>query len=452
MIVASAYKGKTVGVFGLARTGVAAVDALAASGAKVAAWDDNVERRTGAAEHSVNLYSADFTELDALLLAPGVPLTHPKPHALVDKAHEFGTPIISDLDVFETARADLPTHKTVAITGTNGKSTTTALVGHMLDACGCGVALGGNIGTGVLSLDPLAAGGVYVFELSSFQLDLASDFKADVAVLMNMSADHIDRHGTFENYLAAKAHLFDMQEKDAVAVIGVDDESGVALAEKLGARAIRISVEKELSVGIYVSGGLLIDALDGEATPVGDITGAKALHGVHNWQNAAAVYAVGRSLGLESTAILDALHSFPGLEHRQEIVATIDGVRYVNDSKATNSDAAARALASFHNIHWIAGGRAKEASFSHLAHRMADVKACYFIGEAAGQLAKDLKPHHLVIHENLEHAFSAAHAAAAIGDTILLSPACTAFDQFSDFEQRGRTFKALVAATSGDGT
>jgi len=450
MIVASAYKGKTIGVFGLARTGIAAVEALAASGAKVAAWDDNAERRAGVGGHSVNLYSADFTKLDALLLAPGVPLTHPKPHALVKKALDTGTPLISDLDVFEAARPELPAHKTVAITGTNGKSTTTALIGHMIEFCGRSVAIGGNIGTGVLSLDPLDEGGTYVFELSSFQLDLSSDFKADVAVFLNVSPDHIDRHGTFENYLAAKENLFDMQAQDGIAVIGVDDEYGVALAQRLGARAILISVEQELEKGIYVSGGLLVDAQDGEATPVGDVKGAKALQGLHNWQNAAVAYGVGRSLGLKAADILDALHSFPGLEHRQEIVATINGVRYVNDSKATNSDAAARALASFHNIHWIAGGRAKETSFSHLLPRMNEVKACYFIGEAAGQLAGDLKPHHLAIHENLEHAFAAARDVASIGDTILLSPACTAFDQFTDFEHRGRKFKALVAAISGD--
>ncbi len=452
MITAGAYKGKTIGVFGLARTGIAAVHALAASGAKVAAWDDNAERRAGVAEHTVDLYTADFANLDALLLAPGVPLKHPKPHALVTKAKGAETPLISDLDIFEAARTDMPAHKTVAITGTNGKSTTTSLIGHMIEACGGKAAVGGNIGTGVLSLDILKAGGVYVFELSSFQLDLTQNYCADVAVLLNVSPDHLDRHGTFDKYLAAKERLFDMQNPDGVAVIGVDDACGRKIAAKHKSRAVCISAETELERGVYVSGGLLIDAINGEATPVGDIRAAKALHGCHNGQNAAAAYAVGRSLGYASVDIFDALLSFPGLEHRQEIVAVIDGVRFVNDSKATNSDAAARALSSFENIHWIAGGRAKENSFSHLSEKLMPVKGCYFIGEAAGQLAGDLMPPHLTLHETLAQAFAAAVMAASPGDTVLLSPACTAFDQFEDFEKRGQAFKDMVAVIRGAGS
>ena len=451
MITAGAYKGKTVGVFGLARTGIAAVHALAASGAKVAAWDDNAERRADVPEYAVNLYTADFANLDVLLLAPGVPLTHPKPHALVTKALDAGVPLISDLDVFEAARADMVASKTVAITGTNGKSTTTSLVGHMVDVCGSKAAVGGNIGTGVLSLEPLTESGVYIFELSSFQLDLTGDFRADVAVLLNVTPDHLDRHGTFENYLEAKKHLFAMQGKDGIAVVGVDDESGQAIASDFSERVIAISAETELNKGVYISGGLLIDAIDGEGQPVGDIRAAKALQGAHNGQNAAAAYAVGRSLGYAPTDIFDALLSFPGLEHRQEIAAMIDGVRFVNDSKATNSDAAARALSSFDNIHWIAGGHTNEASFAHLGNHLANVKACYFIGEAAGQLASDLMPLHLTIHETLAQAFAAAVMAASPGDTVLLSPACKAFDQFSDFEERGHAFKDMVAVIAGGG-
>ena len=443
VITAGAYKGKTIGVFGLARTGIAAVHALEASGAKVAAWDDNAERRAEVAGHLVNLYTADLTHLDALLLAPGIPLK-PKPHTLVTMAQEAGTPVISDLDIFQAARNDMPQNTAVAITGTNGKSTTTCLIGHMVDVCGGEVAVGGNIGTGILSLDPLLEGGVYVFELSSFQLDLAQDFCAEIAVLLNVTADHLDRHGTFENYLAAKKRLFDMQADDGIAVIGVDDQYGRALADELGDRAIRISAETELDRGVYVAGGLLIDAIDGEAKPVGDIRAAKALQGTHNGQNAAAAYAVGRSLGFASDMIFETLLSFSGLEHRQEVVAVVDGVRIVNDSKATNSDAAARALTSFDNIHWIAGGRAKEETFAHLDKFMGSVKACYFMGEAAGQLSGDLKPSHLTVSETLAEAFNSAAKAAISGDTILLSPACTAFDQFANFEVRGRAFKGLV--------
>lgn len=439
-------------MFGLARTGMAAVNALAASGAKVAAWDDSAERRADAAGYTTNLYTADFANLDALLLAPGVPLTHPKPHALVKKAHRSETPLISDLDVFEEARAELPKHKLVAITGTNGKSTTTSLIGHMIDACGGRSAVGGNIGTGVLSLDPLPKNGVFVFELSSFQLDLTRNFCADIAVLLNVTPDHLDRHGNFKNYLDAKNSLFEKQKDDAVAVVGVDDQNGRDLAARLGDRVIRISAETELEKGVYVSGGLLIDAIDGEAKPVGDVRAAKALQGTHNRQNATAAFAVGSSLGLPSQAIFEALLSFPGLEHRQEIVATIDGVRFVNDSKATNSDAAARALSSFDNLHWIAGGRSKESSFSHLGSALGSVKACYFMGEAAGQLAGDLKPQHLSIHETLAQAFTGAVMAASPGDTVLLSPACTAFDQFGDFEARGKAFKRMVSVLAGSRT
>jgi UDP-N-acetylmuramoylalanine--D-glutamate ligase len=446
VITAPKYKDKTVGVFGLARTGVAAVEALNASGARVAAWDDNAERRAALNDHLVNLYTADFEELDALLLAPGVPLTHPKPHALVEKADEGNVTLISDLDVFEAARSNMPDAAVVAITGTNGKSTTTSLIGHMCKACGCDTAIGGNIGTGVLSLEPLTLGGVYVFELSSFQLDLTQTLRSDVAVLLNITPDHLDRHGTFENYVAAKKRLFDMQSADGKAIVAVDDESGAHLAAELGSRAIQISTRQELKEGVYVVDGLLVDAINGDPAPVGSLSGAFALQGEHNWQNAAAAYAVGRSLGFASADILEALLSFKGLEHRQETLGVIEGVRYVNDSKATNSDAAARALSSFENIHWIAGGRAKEASFAHLAEKLSSVKTCHFIGEAAGQLAGDLKPQHMTIHEGLAEAIAAAKAAAVRGDTILLSPACTAFDQFTDFEARGRAFKALVKA------
>lgn len=444
MIKASSYHGKTVGVFGLARTGQAAVEALAASGARVAAWDDSAERRADISEHLVNLYTADFDELDALLLAPGVPLTHPKPHELVVKACETDTPLISDLDVFEQARPDMPAGQTVAITGTNGKSTTTSLIGHMCEVCGRETAVGGNIGTGVLSLSPLNAGGVYVFELSSFQLDLTSNFKANVAVLLNVTPDHLDRHGTFDNYVAAKTRLFDMQDSGAAAVIVVDDATGQELAAKLDSRAVKVSTREELPVGVYVVDGLLIDAVEGDAKPVGHLSAAYALHGEHNWQNAAAAYAVGRKLGFKSEEIFEALLSFKGLEHRQEIVGSFEGVLYVNDSKATNSDATCRALASFENIHWIAGGRAKETSFAHMLPCLAKVKSCHFIGEAAGLLAGDLKPEYLTIHDGLAEAVAAAKLMAIKGDTVLLSPACTAFDQFRDFEARGRAFKTLV--------
>ena len=454
MITASAYKGKHIGVFGLARTGIAAVRALEASGADVLAWDDAEARRDAVGNHAKNLYEADFSKLDALMLAPGVPLTHPTPHALVVKAHDAGTPIICDFDIFEAARADLPPHKVVAITGTNGKSTTTALIGHMIAACGKPAAIGGNIGTGVLSLDPLPTGGAYVFELSSFQLDLAQDFKADIAILLNITPDHLDRHGDLAGYVRAKKKLFDLQAEDGIAIISIDDGHGNTMADSIAGKVIRISVEIPVAGGVYVQDGTLIDDLDGEALAVGHVSNEiAALQGSHNWQNAAAAYAAGRCLGLSPTAIFDAFRSFPGLAHRQETLAVINGIRIVNDSKATNIDAASRALKSFDKIHWIAGGRPKEKNFSALLPLMVTVKHSYLIGEAADAIAHDMEgavP--LMDCRDLDHALELAFEKAVSGDVILLSPACTAFDQFRDFEARGEAFRHMVAKLEGDRT
>lgn len=446
MITAPAYKDKKIGVFGLARTGVAAVHALEASGADVFAWDDAEERRS-AVDHAVHdLYAMDTGELDALMLAPGVPLTHPKPHALVTKCAEAGTPIISDFDVFEAARTDLPVHKVVAITGTNGKSTTTALIGHMVEAYGRPSAIGGNIGKGVLSLNPLDAGGVYVLEMSSFQLDLTQAFNANIAILLNITPDHLDRHGDIDGYVRAKKRLFDMQDNQSVAIISVDDRHGAAMIAGVSGRAVPISVEKPVSGGVYVLDGELFDALDGDAVSYGDLLAhAPMLLGSHNWQNMAAAYAAGRILGFHGEDILKAFGSFPGLVHRQETIAYVRGVRFVNDSKATNVDAASRALKAFDNIHWIAGGRPKEKDFSALLPLMASVKHAYLIGEAADAIAHDVGGGVDVTDcADLSHAIDAAFASAVEGDVILLSPACTAFDQFRDFEARGEVFRTLV--------
>jgi len=445
LITAQKYRGKTIGVFGLARTGLAAVRALSASGAIVRAWDDDQNKRTEVPANCEDLYAYDFSELDALLLAPGVPLTHPAPHEIVKKATITNTPLISDLDVFEAARDELADHKLIAVTGTNGKSTTSVLIGHVLSACRVPSVVGGNIGTGVLALDPLTPGGAYVFELSSFQLDLTQSIRADVAVLLNVSPDHLDRHGDFENYFKAKTKLFQMQKDDGTAIIGVDDASGRALAQELGPQTIRVSGYSNVSGGIFVENGVLFDGSSGETIEVGDISSVQALQGKHNWQNAAAAYAACRTLGLGRAEILAGLRSFAGLAHRQQTVGETGGVRFVNDSKATNSEAAARALASFSNIHWIAGGRAKEKSFAGLLPYLPTVKNSYFIGEAAHQLVEDLPASNSAVYSDLGTAFRAACEKAKPGETILLSPACTAFDQYSDFEARGEVFTRLVA-------
>ena len=444
MITAQAYQGKKIGVFGLARTGVAAVEALNASGADVWAWDDNAERASALPIEATNLHTADLGELDALLLAPGVPLTHPEPHSLVQKAKKADVKIISDFDVFEGGRKDLPVHQCVAITGTNGKSTTTALITHMISACGRASVMGGNIGTGVLALNALSEGGVYVFEMSSFQLDITSDFKPDVSVFLNIAPDHLDRHGDMDGYARAKGRIFEIQGAGDKAVISIDDDISKAFAEQYKDRTLPFSVKSKIAYGIYVQHGVLCDCL-GEGETTYSLNGAKALLGEHNHQNAAAAYAVGKLIGFDGEAIIKAFESFPGLEHRQEIVAELGGVKFINDSKGTNPDAAARALDAFKNIHWIAGGRAKGDLGSDLNQHMTGVKKAYLIGESAATIAGllgDQVP--TEIYSSLSDAVAAANDNAVAGDVVLLSPACTAFDQFDSFIERGNAFKVLV--------
>jgi UDP-N-acetylmuramoylalanine--D-glutamate ligase len=444
LIKAQTYKGKTIGVFGLARTGVAAVEALMASGADVRAWDDNPDRNAAVSFDTCNLHNVDFEELDALLLAPGVPFTHPEPHGLVKKAKQTGVEIISDFDVFEGGRHDLPQHQTVAITGTNGKSTTTALIAHMVNECGQSVVMGGNIGTGVLALDPLPAGGVYVFEMSSFQLDITSKFKPDISVFLNISPDHLDRHGDMVAYAYAKGRIFDIQDETGKAVISVDDQISEDFAVQYAKRTLPFSVKSHLDYGVYAQNSMLYDCL-GECEVIYDLGGAKALVGEHNHQNAVAAYAVGKLLGFDGAAIIEAFNSFPGLEHRQEIVANIAGVMFVNDSKGTNPDAAARALDAFDNIHWIAGGRAKGEMGTTLTCHIAGVKRAYLIGESAQEIA-DLLGEKIPysIFNSLKSAVDAAKYEAVAGDVVLLSPACTAFDQFDSFVERGNVFRSIV--------
>lgn len=447
MITASTYQGKTIGVFGLARTGIAAVEALAASGARVWAWDDRIERRDQVGRHAKDLYRADFSGLDALMLAPGVPLTHPEPHALVKKAEEAGVPLISDFDIFEAARPDMPAHRVVAITGTNGKSTTTALIGHMIEACGLQVAIGGNIGRGVLSLDPLPEGGVYVFEMSSFQLDLTAKFDANVAILLNLTPDHLDRHGDMAGYTAAKMRLFDMQGSEGTAIIGIDDEATHSLGASLGRPCIGISGIGRAVGGVYAQNSQLFDDLAGAAKEVGSLDTLLTLKGEHNWQNVAAAFAAGRALGLATADMFKAFEGFPGLAHRQELITERHGVMYVNDSKATNVDAASRALAAFDNIHWIVGGRPKDKSFAALLPFAPKIRKAYLLGEAADALAHDFAGQIDYLDcATMAQAVSVASESAVPGDVVLLSPACTAFDQFTDFEARGEAFRAAVHA------
>ncbi|GAK33758.1 UDP-N-acetylmuramoylalanine--D-glutamate ligase [alpha proteobacterium Q-1] len=454
MIPLRTYEGKTIGVFGLARTGLAALSALFASKARVLAYDDALAHNPGDLRMKslpvplTDLYEADFSQLDALMLAPGVPLTHPAPHPLVLKARAAHVPVIGDIEIFAKARSDLPPHGLIAVTGTNGKSTTAALLAHLFAACGRDVALAGNIGIPVLGLEALDAGGVYVFEMSSFQIDLTHSLDADVAILLNISPDHLERHGDMAGYVAAKARLFQMQGPQHLAVISVDDPWGAELARRLPQRTVPISVRQPLDHGVYVTdGGDLIDArsLAEGARLIGSLGDLPTLRGRHNWQNAAAAYVAGLELGLDAAGIMASFASFPGLAHRCERVGVADDVVYINDSKATNIDAAATALAAFDQIRWIAGGRAKSTDLAPLEPFFGRIKKAYLLGEAAPDFAKALdgKLDHVVCG-TMAAAVAAAIHDARPGETVLLSPACASFDHYRDFEARGDDFRAIV--------
>jgi len=458
MIPVRGFEGKTVAVFGLARTGLAAARALLAGGAKVALWDDKAATREAAEAEGfevTDLTVVDWSDFAALMLSPGVPLTHPKPHWTVEKARAQGVEILGDIELFARTVNAAPEHKRpkiVAVTGTNGKSTTTALIGHICAEAGRDTRIGGNIGTGVLSLPDMHGGAVYVLELSSYQLDLTSSLKADVTVILNISPDHLERHGDMEGYVAAKRRILMNQGKGDTAVIGVDDAWGQRICTEITAANRRtivpISANKAMSRGVYALDGLLYDAAGERAVEVADLKRARSLPGRHNWQNAAAAYAAARGLGISPEQAARALTTFPGLAHRMETVAAVGKVRFVNDSKATNADAARQALSSYPKVYWIAGGQAKTGGIDDLADLFPRVIKAYLVGEASPAFAKVLEGK----AEVAECGTIAAAAEAAFRDAaasgrdaiVLLSPACASFDQFSDFEQRGEAFRTAV--------
>jgi len=458
MIPVRGFEGKTVAVFGLARTGLAAARALMAGGAKVALWDDNARTREAAEAEGfdvTDLGVADWSQFAALMLSPGVPLTHPKPHWTVDKARASGVEILGDIELFARTVNAAPEHKrpkVVAITGTNGKSTTTALIGHICAEAGRDVRVGGNIGTGVLALDDMHGGAVYVLELSSYQLDLTSSLKPDVSVILNISPDHLERHGDMEGYVAAKRRILANQGKGDTAVIGVDDAWGQQICTEITAANRRtivpISASKAMSRGVYALDGLLYDAAGDRAAEVADLKRARSLPGRHNWQNAAAAYAAARGLGISADQAARALSTFPGLAHRMETVAFVGKVRFVNDSKATNADAARQALSSYPKVYWIAGGQPKTGGIDDLADLFPRVIKAYLVGEAQDAFAETLKGKaETVVCGTIPAAAEAAFrdAQASGKDAIvLLSPACASFDQFADFEQRGEAFRAAA--------
>ena len=455
MIEVHAYRDKSVAVLGLGRSGISAARALSAGGAHVVLWDDDSAKRTADTASSftiADLNQARFDDIDTLVLSPGIPLTHPAPHPVVRRAQSAGCPVVGDVELFARSVGG---SSVVGVTGTNGKSTTTALIGHVLAASGREVAVGGNLGTPALDLPQLTDDGIYVLELSSFQIDLTPSLACDVAVLLNLSPDHLDRHGDMSGYVTVKKRLLTQQTAAGTAVVGLDDEDSRAIFELVRAtqaqRVIPVSVGRPVDQGVYVIDGVLHDAVGDDTHPPCDLRNVGTLLGSHNWQNAAAAVAVVRALGVTNADACAALPSFPGLPHRLEYIATIDGVRFVNDSKATNANATARALATFENIHWITGGIAKAGGIESLADCFPRIAHAYLIGEAADAFAATLGDRvDYTICRTLEQAVAtaAARARATPGrdPVVLLSPACASFDQWANFEARGDGFRRLVAA------
>lgn len=454
MIPVPGFEGRRIAVFGLGRSGLTAARALRAGAARPVLWDDSVSSRMQAEAEGFDvedLTTADWSGFAALVLSPGAPLTHPRPHWTVGKAREADVEIIGDLELFARALAVLPDDqrpKAVGITGTNGKSTTTALLGWVLKQAGLTVHVGGNIGIGVLALPAPTPGAVYVIECSSYQLDLTTRFAPDVAILTNISPDHLDRHGDMAGYVAAKARMFQNLDDDDLAVVGIDDDWGLGLSREIvvdGWPVLEVTTRAGRPGRLIAADRMLTK--DGEH--VADLTPARSLPGRHNAQNAAFTYAAAIALGVSQNDAVAGLLSFPGLAHRMEHVGTLGRVRFVNDSKATNADAARQALASYDRSFWIAGGRAKAGGIDDLADLYPRVVEAFLIGEAAGPFAAALgeTPHR--ISGDMASAVTAANAAAqATGrdEVVLLSPAAASFDQFPDFEARGEAFRAAVLA------
>jgi UDP-N-acetylmuramoylalanine--D-glutamate ligase len=461
MIAVPGFERRKVAVLGLARSGLAAAKALAAGGAEVLAWDDSEKTRAAAAsEVGAEISLCDpaqiqWCQIAALMLSPGIPHSFPKPHPAVNAARGAGVEILGDIELLGRAQ---PEARYIGITGTNGKSTTTALIGHILAAAGKTVAIGGNLGPPALGLAPLGADGAYVLELSSFQLELVTTLAFDIAVLLNITPDHLDRHGDMAGYIAAKKRIFRRQREDATAIVGIDDAICRDIAQTLRrdgvARIVTISVIEPAAGGVFVEHGRLVDALEQPPRPVFGLAEAPRLPGAHNAQNAATAYAVARRAGLTTEQAIAGIRTFPGLAHRQELVDTIDGVRYINDSKATNADATEKALACYEAIYWIAGGLPKAGGITSLAPYFKRLRHAFLIGNATGEFAATLDGN--VSYSrcgDLATALAAASDRArgehAPGAVVLLSPACASYDQFPNFEVRGDTFRRLVGELPG---
>jgi len=458
VIAADTSKGKKIALFGLGGSGLATARSLQAGGADLVCFDDNpasVQKAIDQGLTTADLRSVDFSTLDALLLSPGVPLTHPKPHWTVELANEANVSIIGDVELFaRERRAKAPDCPFIAITGTNGKSTTTALIAHVFRNAGKDVQLGGNIGTAIMSLDEPSSDKVYVVECSSYQIDLAPSLNPQVGILLNLAPDHLDRHGNMINYANIKKRL--VSASDA-AVIGVDDVFSLEIAadlERDHKDLIRISGSNSLSDGIYPQGSQLMEAKAGSSHMLFDLSDAPALRGEHNGQNAAAAWAACTRTGLSAKEIKAGFRTFPGLAHRMEQIGQVGKVLLVNDSKGTNADAAAKALSSFERVYWIAGGLPKEGGIEPLASYFPKIAKAYLIGEAAPEFAATLGasvPFEIsgTLDKAITRAFEDAKSDEHDEPVILLSPACASFDQFQNFEVRGDAFRGLAEKLDG---
>ena len=455
MIEVVSLQGRSVAVLGLGRAGLAAAKALKRSNADVWAWDDDAEVRRAAAGEGVplvDLHACEWSDVAALVQSPGIPHTHPSPHPVAAQARAAGCEIIGDVELLARSQRDA---KYIGVTGTNGKSTTTALIGHVLRAAGRRIEVGGNIGTPALAMEPLGSEGTYVLEMSSYQLELSPSVTFDVAVLLNISPDHLQRHGGMSGYVAAKKTIFQGQTAAHTAIVCIDDAHCRSIFEDLdaaGGRAvIPVSGHARAGGGVFVFDGVLHDDTEDRAASVMDLRGLTKLPGAHNWQNSAAAYAAAKAAGAAPRLIAEGIGTYSGLAHRQELVRIVDGIAYVNDSKATNADAAAKALACYDNVYWIAGGQAKHGGLQGLEPFMGRIRRAFLIGDAAPVFADTLRGMvDISLCGDLVTAVRRARDTALRDGfedaVVLLSPACASFDQFANFEARGDAFRALVEA------
>jgi UDP-N-acetylmuramoylalanine--D-glutamate ligase len=452
MITVTSFANKSIGVFGLGRSGLSAVRALEAGGSDVWAWDDIKEKRESAEMEGIkltNLYQSDLSKIDILVLSPGIPDQYPEPHSLTIRAREADCEIICDIDLLarENTKA-----RFIGISGTNGKSTTTSLIGHIFNQASYQAEIGGNFGIPALDLLPLDERGTYVLEISSYQLERIPTVKLDIAILLNISADHLERHGGMGGYIAAKKILFERINGDGVTIIGMEDTHcrGICMELMIGRGAkniVPVSALARMPGGVYVDSGMLIDDIRNTQETIMDLRSLSTLPGRHNWQNAAAAYAAAITVGIEPDIIIEALKTFGGLAHRQEVVRNIGEISFINDSKATNSDAAAKALDCYDNIHWILGGEFKEENLGSLHDVLKKVAHAYLIGRDSERLEILLSPFIPVTRcGDLETAIHEAYrkANSTNSNTVLLSPACASFDQFKNFEERGDIFRSFV--------